>query len=139
MKKFLFQLLVYRTSSVKIQFLRSFIAGGIATVLDLGVLYGLTEYAGMYYLVSAIFGFALGVSVLYYLNIHWIFDKRKYTSVSKEFTVFLGISLAGLVLNELILYTGVEYLKIWYILAKIISALLVLGVNFFLRKKFLFS
>lgn len=128
-----------KSSDTAVQFWRSFIAGGVATLLDIALLYILTDLLGVHYLLSAAAGFIAGVILLYFVNILWIFDKRKHASRQKEFLIFCLISIIGLVLNEIIIYSGVEFFGIWYVAAKIGSTLMVFVFNFYFRKKLLFS
>ena len=58
------------------EFGKYLIAGGTAFVFDVGILYVLTEYFEVHYLVSAIFGFAVGSIVAYFLSVNWVFTNR---------------------------------------------------------------
>jgi putative flippase GtrA len=48
--------------------------------VDFGSLYVLTEYAGVYYLVSAAAAFLLGLSTNYALSVAWVFGTRAVSS-----------------------------------------------------------
>lgn len=131
--------LVGQTTSIQIQYIRSFIAGGVATLVDMTFLFVLTEFVRIHYQVSAAFGFVSGLIILYLLNVLWIFPERKYQSRKVEFIIFSLIGLIGIVFNGIIIYIGVEIMHQWYIIAKIISAFAVFTLNFILRKILLFS
>ena len=65
MKKMLNKLFIEKTNDVKIQFLRYIFVGGIAAVVNIGALYIFTDVFHLYYLVSNIFGFILGLITNY--------------------------------------------------------------------------
>ena len=133
-KKFL----VSKTEETHIQFFRYFIVGGTAAVFDTGTLYLLTEYFEIYYLISAVIGFVLGLIINYVLCKLWIFNKTKY-SRKKEFAYFVLIGIIGLGLNVFIIWFCSSVLLIWYMYSKIIAIILVFFWNFIARKYLLFT
>jgi len=126
------------TSSVFHQFARYLVVGGLAFVLDFGSLYALTEFAGLYYLVSAAVAFLLGLVANYLLSRTWVFDKRTVDSATVEFTIFAVIGVIGLGLNEGIIWFVREKIHLHYMAAKAMSAAVVLVWNFGARKTILF-
>jgi putative flippase GtrA len=115
-----------------IQFLRYFIAGGIAFIVDFSVLVMLTEVFGISYLYSAAAAFLVGIVTIYILTIAWVFQKQK--SGYREVAVFLFTGITGLLLNELILYVCTDYMELHYSVSKLLSAGIVFFWNFFSRK-----
>jgi len=101
----------------------------IPTVADFSLLYFLTEFAGFYYLHSLIVAFVVGVWVSYVSQKNLTFknDSKKY---APQFSVFCGISLIGLLMNTVIVFSLVEFCGLWYIFGKIISTGVVLIWNF---------
>lgn len=127
-----------RTDNITIQFFRSIIAGGIATVVDFGALYSLTEFLNIYYLISAAIAFILGVSTNYTLSILWVFSRRRLGKKWLEFVIFAIIGIIGLSLNELIIWFFTEYVHFHYLLSKVVSTIIVFTWNFLARKFILF-
>ncbi len=97
---------------------------GIATLLDMALLYVLTEFFGLLYLVSATFSYASGILVNYSLNRKITF-KNKSPKIFKQFSMFVFVSLVGLVLTLLFMAFFVEVLGLWYMFAKLITIILV--------------
>ena len=60
-----------------IQFVRYFFVGGFAFIIDFGLLYILTEYAGLHYLLSATLSFIAGLVVNYIISCIWVFNNSK--------------------------------------------------------------
>jgi putative flippase GtrA len=126
------------TSSVLHQFGRYLIVGGLAFVVDFGSLYLLTKFVGLHYLLSAAIAFLLGLVINYLLSRVWVFNRRTMDSVTMEFLVFAVIGVLGLGLNEAVIWFVVEKIHFHYLVAKAISAGLVLFWNFGARKMVLF-
>jgi putative flippase GtrA len=118
---------------------RYFAAAAIAFAVDFGSYIGLIRLAGVHYLIAAPLGFALGVATIYALSIRWVFKHRRLADSRTEFTLFATIGIAGMALNQLMIYVGVEGLALSYAAAKILSAAVAFGFNFCARKIFLFT
>ncbi len=114
-------------------------AGTLALAFDFGLYSGLIRLAGVDYLVAAPFGFALGLAIVYVLSIRWVFRHRRMSNAHAEFALFALIGLAGMGLNQAVLWVGVEKLALSYELAKVVSAGVVFGFNFVARKLLLFT
>lgn len=111
----------------------------LAFSIDLAVLIICTESFGLHYLASAAIGFTVGVMVAYVLSVRWAFRFRSYSSRGPELAVFIGIGIAGLGLNEFVMWNGTEVFGFHYLVSKMASAVLVFFFNFGLRKLLLFS
>jgi len=120
------------------QFARYLCVGGVAFVVDFGSLYLLTEFAGFHYLVSAAAAFLLGLITNYYLSRAWVFDRRTMENAAAEFAIFSVIGVVGLGLNEAIIWFISDRLHFHYMMAKAVSAAVVLVWNFGARKAVLF-
>ena len=120
MKKMLNKLFIEKTNDVKIQFLRYIFVGGIAAVVNIGALYIFTDVFHLYYLVSNIFGFILGLITNYLLSKVLVFAKEKKFNKIIEFTIYAIIGVIGF--------------GLYYFLSKIISTALVFIWNFGARK-----
>lgn len=118
---------------------RYLIASAVALALDGGVYVALIRLGGIHYLVAAPVGFAFGILMIYMLSTRWVFRNRRLASVRSEFLIFTLIGLAGLLVNQLVIYVCVDKLSMSYELAKLVSAVIVFGINFIGRKLVLFT
>ena len=91
------------------------------------------------YLVAAPIGFVLGLAVSYTLSVRWVFTRRRLADRGLEFAIFAVLGIAGVALNQFIIYGGVEWFGLSYELAKIASAGVVFCFNFASRKLLLFT
>ena len=119
--------------------LRYLAASALALGIDFGVYSGLIRLAAVHYLVAAPIGFGLGLATIYVLSVRWVFGQRRLADARAEFALFALIGLAGMALNQLVVYAGVDRLALSYELAKLVSAAIVFGFNFILRKSLLFT
>jgi len=126
------------TSRLPGEFVRYFMASGVAFVVDAGTLFLLTHFLGIHYLVSAATGFLLGLLTVYLLSIHWVFPTRRIQNPHHELVLFSIIGIGGLGVNELGMYLLTEKLLLHYMYSKLVVSFLVFSWNFGARKLILF-
>ncbi len=127
-----------KTEDIYIQLFRYLFVGSVSAILDISILFILTEYVNLYYLVSATLSFVIGGIVNYVLSKIWIFTKNKYQA-SKEILFFFIIGFIGLLFNGIVLWILTTTFNLWYILSKIIAIFIVFLWNFLARKYLLFT
>lgn len=119
------------------QILKFGVVGGLAFVIDYGLLALLTELVGLNYLVSGAISFSASVVFNYICSIFWVFEVDQEKSKGQSFAVFLGLSVIGLGLNQLLMWCMVDFGSIHYLIAKIFATAVVMVYNFITRKLFL--
>ena len=113
---------------------RFVLVGGACFILDYGLLYILTEYGGLHYLLSAGISFTVSVFVNYWLCLACVF-RGADAQTRRAKMLFFGSSIAGLVLNQLLMWVLVDGLSVYYMLAKIIAAGIVTVWNYVLKRR----
>jgi putative flippase GtrA len=137
--KQLFDVLLKNPSTkIWVQIIRYFVSGGVAFAVDTGLLYALTEWGGLHYLVSTTISFLTGLVITYLFSILWVFDNRNLKNKYAEFSVFLIIGAVGLLLTNGFMWLFTDKLGLYYILSKIITTVLVFIWNFAAKKSLLF-
>jgi putative flippase GtrA len=121
------------------EFLRYVAVGGVAFLFDFTTLTVLREAAGFHYLLSAALGFCVGLVVNYTLSTKWVFSRRRLASKTAEFSIFTVVGVAGLALNEIVMWLFTSGFHFHYMLSKLVSAGLVLLWNFSARKILIFK
>ncbi len=135
----LFHKLFYgSTDKLLVQFVRYFFVGGLAFVVDFGLLYILTEYAGLHYLLSATLSFIAGLLVNYIISCLWVFNGSKFKNRLVEFLFFAAIGVVGLALNDTLIWLFTDCIGTHYMFSKIVAAAMVYLWNFFARKYLVF-
>lgn len=123
------------TENLLLQFFRYGFVGAAATIADWGALFILTEYIGIYYLISGVSAFLLGLSVNFFLSKKFVFSNEKNEhSPSTEFAVYGIIGVIGLLMTMGIMFVLTEKLCFNYMMSKIISTVIVFVWNFAARK-----
>lgn len=139
MKEKIIKFITEKTDNSYLQFIKYFFASGIALFADMALLFILTEFCNVYYLISATISFLVGIAITYIFSKLYIFTKTSIKNRTAEFTVFLIIGIIGLVLNNIFLYIFTDLLGIYYMLSKCLVIAITYLWNYFARKKFIFS
>ncbi|MCC8069127.1 MAG: GtrA family protein [Ruminococcus sp.] len=128
-----------KTSNFYTQLFRYIVVGGISFLVDLGLLYALTEWFYFHYLLSATLSFVTGLIVNYTLSTKWVFPLSSIQNKSIEFLAFSLIGVAGLGLNNLLLWCFTSWICLYYMYSKIITTFIVFIWNFMARKFLIFT
>lgn len=119
-----------------LQLIKFGVVGVIATFVDLGVLVVLKELLQIDVLLASAISFCVSVTVNYILSMSFVFERKKQSKL-KEFIIFVVLSIGGLCLNQLILWIGVKFTSVYYLIVKLFALVLVPIYNFVTRKIFL--
>ncbi|MFX1504269.1 MAG: GtrA family protein [Promethearchaeota archaeon] len=114
-----------------IQGIRFAVVGGIGTLVNLSLLYILTEIYGILYLISEAFAFTVSVIHNYFWNKSFTFEediKEKVVGKGMKFTI---ICIIAMIVNLTVLFILVEFFGIFYLLAEIGAICVAFFVNFF--------
>ena len=127
------------TSNTIIQLIRYTFVGGFAFAVDFGLLFLLTEYGGLNYLVSACLSFIAGLVTNYFISIYWVFQKSTISNKFMEFGIFTIIGIVGLLLTEILMWFFTSILGLFYLISKLQTTIIVYFWNFFARKYIIFN
>lgn len=119
-----------------VQLIKFGIVGVVATLIDFGVLVLMRELLCVGVLVSSAVAFCVSVVANYILSMMFVFEGGK-NSKTKEFVIFVALSIGGLLINQLIMWLGTDVLMFYYLLVKIFACVFVMVYNFVTRKIFL--
>ncbi|MEA4852531.1 MAG: GtrA family protein [Paludibacter sp.] len=139
MRNSFYKLFKVPTKNAYIQLFRYCFSGGIAFVVDFCILFLLTEYFAVHYLLAASLGFLAGLIITYLLSVFWIFDERRVEKKTLEITIFVTIGLVGLLLTSAFMWLFTSVLLLHYLFSKILTTGIVMGWNFVAKKFILFS
>ena len=122
-----------------LKFLKSQAASFAATVVDMGLLFGLTELAGVYYVISVAIGAGCGAITNFLIGRYWSFQASESKVQSQAFR-YASVALGSLGLNTVGVAVVTERLHIPYGFSKVIVAFSV-GIlfNYPLQRYFVFK
>lgn len=127
------------SSNTFVQMIRYGISGGVAFLVDFGLMVLLRELFSVPEAVSGTVSFGVGLIITYIFSIEWIFDKRRLNSRLAEFLAFAAIGAVGLLLTYLLMLLMVNIFSLYYIWAKVITTVIVTLWNFIAKKCILFT
>lgn len=117
-----------------LEIVRFCFVGGVSFLMDYGLLFALTEFAGIYYLYSSAISFSITVVFNYWLCIIYVFkDAKKQTT--RQATIFFVTGVLGLGLNQLCMWLFVAVAGLHYMLAKIFATAIVTVWNYITKRK----
>jgi len=119
------------------QILKFWLVGGIAFVIDYGLLFIFTEVFHIDYLISSVMSFSISVIFNYSVSVLLVFEVNKERKKSRNFIIFVLLSIVGLGINLVIMFFGVEIMQWYYMLVKLFATIVVMIFNFITRKFFL--
>lgn len=108
------------------------VIGSFSAALDFGIFTLLAQVVGLHYLLANCISVLAGISTSFLLNRSVNFRVKDHTS--RRFLIFLAVGLAGLCLSNLILYVGVDLMQLPKLPAKLLSIVLVVGLQFLANK-----
>ena len=114
------------------QILKFGVVGGVAFVIDYGILFLLAKVIGLNELISAAISFIVSLTFNYFLSTKWVFEAKKQTP--KEVIIFVLLSIVGLGINEVLIYLGTKKLGIDVMIVKLFATAIVMVYNFITRK-----
>lgn len=110
------------------------INGGVSFIVDYGVLFILTEFLQVNYLISSGISFTVSIIVNYLICILWVFKDVKKND-TKAVILFIGSSIIGLFINQILMWFFVEITGLYYMIAKIIATIIVMIWNYIAKRK----
>jgi putative flippase GtrA len=127
--------------SLRGQFVRYLVTGGLAFAVDYGLFVLCYDNFGWHYLLANLVGLVAGLVINYIMSVVWVFSECKRVLENKktaEFGIFAIVGIAGIGINQLLMYLMVGNLDWNAKVSKIVAAALVLMWNFGARKLMLF-
>ena len=112
---------------------------GISGILvNMGVLWYLTEFAGFYYLVASLFAIELSILNNFLWNDLWTFKSggsHKLSSRWHRLVSFHVVSAGGLVINMGILFLLTSIVGVYYLISNFIGILVAFAWNFLVNRR----
>lgn len=117
-----------------------YLVGASGILVNLGILFVLTEFVGLWYLLSSTIAIYVSITSNFLLNKAWTF--RDTVAKQRGFLMygkFIGVSLVGMGIQLGFNYLFVEKLSVYYLLAALMSIAIASSVNFVLNRRLTFG
>lgn len=122
-----------------IQIIRYIFAGGLATISNLAILFVSVHYFKLWYLTGAVIAFCLAVIISYLLQKFFVFKDYSRQDIRKQFLAFFIFNLAMLSANTLLMYTFVDIMSFYYLLAQVVSSAIGACANYIYFNRVIFK
>lgn len=109
------------------------IVGIIATAIDFASLFLLKSVLGVDVYIATTIAFSLSLIFNYVASMKYVFVAKEGLSVKKQMVIFLVTSVIGLLINQAVMYVGIEWLHVYYMLAKFLATAVTMVFNFVAR------
>lgn len=116
--------------------LRFAIVGGSGTLLNLALMFVLTDICKLHYFISCVIVFFIVVTSNYCLNTIWTFKQNK---LIYGWFKYVMISFAALIINELCLLIFSHFLNLWYLISISIGILCGFFFNYFMSRRMIWN
>lgn len=123
-----------KNAKLLVQLTRYFMVAAVGLVFDFATLITLTEMFGVNYLLAAVIGFLIGLTINYLLSTRYVFKNSKIKSRYIEFGLYAVVGLIGLGILSASMWLLTDILHIHYIFSKCLATVIVYLWNFFGRK-----
>jgi dolichol-phosphate mannosyltransferase len=113
------------------------IVGISGIIVNTGVLYILSEYFGIFYLISSLVAIELSIINNFIWNDFWTFGHEKDQKISMVTTRFLSyhiVSIGGIVINVGVLVFLTEVLGIYYLISNLLGIFIAFSWNFLVNR-----
>lgn len=124
------------------QFVRYLFTGGLAFIVDFGLFALFLYVVEIHYLLANLAGLIGGLVLNYIMSVAWVFadcTRKMERKKGAEFLVFTLVGIAGVGINQLLMFIMVGQLTINEMVSKVVAAGIVLMWNFLARKLLLFK
>ena len=114
--------------------------GASGILVNLGLLYYLTEYVGLWYFLSYVLAISVSITSNFILNKFWTFrDSIDSQRTIVMYVKFVSVSILGMAVQLGSIYVLVESLTIYYMLAALISICIAGAINFIINRRWTFG
>ncbi len=114
--------------------------GASGVLVNLGLLFYLTEFVGLWYFLSYTLAISASISSNFILNKFWTFrDSINSQRTIVMYVKFVSVSLLGMAIQLGTVYLLVESLSVYYMLAALVSICIAGAINFMINRSWTFG
>lgn len=129
--------LISKLWSLRREFIRYFVVGVSAFVVDIGSLYLLKEYGNLNAVLAVVINQLVILTGIFFFNKHWSFKAKGVTH--RQAARFLALSAANYAFAVAWMWLVHDRLGFQYLAARIVNIVLSVGWNFLLYRYWVFA
>ncbi|MCD4693828.1 GtrA family protein [bacterium] len=130
---------IYYLADKNKKIIKFLIAGGMATIVDLSILFFLTDVLDFWYLVSAAISYSTAFIVSFSLQKFWTFREDSVDGIKKQFYYYFSMTVCTMFLNLFFLFVLVDFFKVYYILAQLVIGVFLASGRFVINNFLIFK
>ncbi len=119
----------------RIRLIRFIISGGLSALTNLIFLYIFVDLLDIWYLLASSASFLIGFAVSFILQKYWAFENPSKERIHAQVSIYFIVTLINLIINITLVYLFVDKCHINYLLAQIISNILIAFVSYFVYRR----
>jgi putative flippase GtrA len=117
------------------QVIRFLLGGGAGVLAYYAVLYGLTEWCGVWYIASAGVAWVVNWTLNFTIQKFWTFRNRDRATVRRQLLCYFLMALGFLVTATTALYALVEWGGLHYLVAQVLIMTVTSTISFFVTRR----
>ena len=122
------------------QTIKYFLVGGIGVGINLGLLYVLTDFLGIWYILSQGMAIAVSITNNFFLHRYWTFKNEIVEPKTLErYIKFFIVSVVGMCIQLGLTFVLVENFALYYLYAAVIAIGSASAFNYLLNRKWTFE
>jgi len=122
------------------QTIKYFLVGGIGVGVNLGLLYILTDFLGIWYILSQGIAIAVSITNNFFLHRYWTFKNEIVEPKTLErYVKFFIVSVIGMGIQLGLTFMLVENFAMYYLYAAVLSIIAASAFNYLLNRKWTFE
>ena len=122
------------------QTIKYFLVGGIGVGVNLGLLYVLTDFFGVWYILSQGIAIAISITNNFFLHRYWTFkDEISEPKTVERYVKFFIVSVIGMGIQLGLTFALVENYDMYYLYAAVIAIGSASAFNYLVNRKWTFE
>jgi len=122
------------------QAIKYYSVGGSGVLVNLGILYALTDFMGLWYIASQVIAISISISSNFLFNRFWTFsDSIQEQRNSVMYVKFIIVSLIGMGIQLGITFALVENIALYYMYAAGIGIVVAGAINYVVNRRWTFG
>jgi len=121
-----------------VNFIKYTLVGTTGLILDMIILYCLVEFLHMPVVPASAISFFVSMVNNFFLHKYWTFRDLSH-HFERQFISFFVIAIANLGITVVCMYFFSDLLKIWYMIAKVITSIIVLIFSYTMNRMWTFK